>query len=48
MNNLIEYIPILTTLFPVYFVRDIYGHYQSRKTKYLLPELAVHLQEWDM
>lgn len=36
MNNLIEYIPILTTLFSVYFVREIYRHYQSRKTKYLL------------
>ncbi len=36
MNNSIEYIPILTTLFSVYFVREIYKHYQKRKTKYLL------------
>ncbi len=36
MENLIEYIPILTTLFSVFFVARIYSHYLERKTKYLL------------
>ena len=36
MNHIIEYIPILTTLFSIYFVKEIYGHYQNRKTSYLL------------
>jgi len=36
MNNLIEYIPIITTLFSVYFVNEIYQHYSRRRTKYLL------------
>ncbi|MBO6517591.1 MAG: hypothetical protein JJ975_13675 [Bacteroidia bacterium] len=36
MKPLVEYIPILTTLFSVYFVREIYLHYRLRKTKYLL------------
>lgn len=36
MKDLIEYIPILTTLFSIYFVYEIYGHYKDRKTKYLL------------
>ena len=36
MQDLIEYIPILTTLFSIYFVYEIYGHYKARKTKYLL------------
>lgn len=36
MNNPIEYIPIITTLFSLYFVKEIFEHYQSHKTKYLL------------
>lgn len=36
MNEIIEYIPIITTIFSVFFVREIYGHYKIRKTKYLL------------
>ena len=35
MENPIEYIPILTTVFSIYFVREIYQHYQHRPTKYL-------------
>lgn len=36
MNVIIEYIPILTTIFSIFFVTEIYSHYQKRKTKYLL------------
>lgn len=36
MNTFIEYIPIATTLFSIYFIREIYSHYQERKTPYLL------------
>lgn len=36
MQNLIEYIPILTTIFAVYFSFQIFNHYKRRKTKYLL------------
>lgn len=36
MSNYIEYIPIFTTLFSVYFFREIFRHYQYRKTTYLL------------
>ncbi len=36
MNQFIEYIPILTTLFSSYFVLEIFKHYQRRKTTYLL------------
>lgn len=36
MGDLIEYIPIITTLFSFYFVIEIYKHYQKRKTRYLL------------
>jgi hypothetical protein len=36
MNHFIEYIPIITTLFAIYFVKEIYFHYRQRKTKYLL------------
>ncbi len=36
MNHYVEYIPIITTLFSVYFVKEIYTHYRQRKTKYLL------------
>lgn len=32
----IEYIPIFTTLFSVYFFKEIFRHYQYRKTTYLL------------
>ena len=34
--NYINYIPILTSLFSVYFTIDIYRHYRVRKTPYLL------------
>ena len=36
MENIVEYIPILTTIFAVYFVIEIYNHYKRRRTKYLL------------
>jgi hypothetical protein len=36
MSAYIEYIPIFTTLFSVYFFREIFRHYQYRKTTYLL------------
>jgi len=36
MQQIIEYIPIATTIFSIYFIREIYLHYQKRKTKYLL------------
>ncbi len=32
----IEYVPIITTLFSIYFTREIYQHYREHKTKYLL------------
>lgn len=36
MNNPIEYIPILTTCFSIYFTIEIFKHYRYRKTSYLL------------
>lgn len=36
MNPLVEYVPIITTGFSVYFAKEIYQHYQQRQTKYLL------------
>jgi len=36
MNEIIEHIPILTTIFSVYFVKEIYSHYKKRQTTYLL------------
>lgn len=36
MTKFIEYIPIATTLFSIFFVREIYLHYKERRTKYLL------------
>jgi len=36
MSKFIEFIPIITTLFSIYFVKEIFNHYQERKTKYLL------------
>lgn len=36
MKPYIEYIPIITTIFSVFFVREIYLHYKNRKTQYLL------------
>ncbi|NNK82683.1 MAG: hypothetical protein HKO92_06145 [Flavobacteriaceae bacterium] len=36
MQKFIEYIPIATTLFSIYFIREIFNHYQARKTSYLL------------
>ncbi len=36
MAHYIEYIPILTTLFSLYFIREIYAHYRHHPTPYLL------------
>ena len=36
MSSLVNYIPIITSLFSVYFTIDIYRHYRYRKTPYLL------------
>ena len=36
MKELVNYIPILTTIFSIYFTIDIYRHYRYRKTPYLL------------
>jgi hypothetical protein len=36
MNKLVEYLPVLTTVFSAFFVREIFIHYRQRKTKYLL------------
>ena len=36
MNKLIEYLPVITTIFSAFFVREIFIHYRKRKTKYLL------------
>jgi hypothetical protein len=36
MNGFIDYIPIITTLFSIYFTIEIYKHYKFRKTPYLL------------
>jgi len=36
MNSLIEYIPILTSTFSLFFFVKIYNHWRERKTKYLL------------
>jgi len=36
MKNLVEYIPIFTTIFSIYFFQEIYKHYQLKKKNYLL------------
>lgn len=36
MKNFVEYIPIFTTLFSIYFFLEIYKHYQLKKKNYLL------------
>jgi hypothetical protein len=36
MNRLIEFIPVITTIFSIFFFREIFSHYLIRKTKYLL------------
>lgn len=36
INTVPEYIPILTTLFSIFFFRQIFSHYQIRKKPYLL------------
>lgn len=36
MNTVAEYLPILTTVFAIYFVREIYLHYRARRTMYLM------------
>ena len=35
MNHTVEYIPIITTLFSVYFVAEIFRHYLAKRTTYL-------------
>jgi hypothetical protein len=36
MNNYIEYLPIITTIFSIYFSIEIFKHYKERKKIYLL------------
>ena len=36
MHTIPEYIPILTTIFSIYFFNEIFSHYLKKKTKYLL------------
>jgi hypothetical protein len=36
MGRIIEFVPIITTIFSAFFVWEIYSHYRIRKTKYLL------------
>lgn len=36
MNTIPEYIPIFTTIFSVYFFKEIFAHYKKRQTTYLL------------
>lgn len=36
MSRIIEFVPIITTIFSAFFVWEIYSHYRIRKTKYLL------------
>jgi len=36
MNTTVEYIPILTTIFSVFFFCEIFKHYRLKKKKYLL------------
>ena len=36
MDGIAEYLPILTTLFSIFFFREIYLHYRERRTRYLL------------
>jgi hypothetical protein len=36
MSRIIEYVPIITTLFSIFFVWEIASHYRIRRTKYLL------------
>ena len=36
MNKVPEYIPILTTLFSIYFFKEIFQHYQLKQKQYLL------------
>jgi hypothetical protein len=36
MNRIIEFVPIATTIFSIFFFKVIFAHYRERKTKYLL------------
>jgi len=36
MNNFIEYIPIATTIFSIFFSIEIYNHYKTKRKIYLL------------
>jgi len=36
MSHYIEYIPIITTIFSIFFAREIFAHYRRSKTTYLM------------
>ena len=36
MKNIPEYIPILTTIFSIFFFNEIFSHYRRKRKKYLL------------
>jgi len=36
MTHYIEYIPIITTIFSIYFFREIFAHYRRTRTTYLM------------
>ena len=36
MDRLVEYVPIITSIFSAFFARQLLAHYQQRKTQYLL------------
>jgi hypothetical protein len=36
MKNLVDYIPLLTTVLSIFFTIEIYKHYRIRRTTYLL------------
>ena len=36
MSTIPEYIPIFTTIFSIYFFKEIFAHYKKRQTTYLL------------
>jgi hypothetical protein len=36
MDRIIEFVPVITTVFSIFFLKEIYSHYKTRKTKYLL------------
>ena len=36
LKNIVEYIPIITSLFSIFFANEIYRHYRNKRTTYLL------------